>query len=354
MKIDKGELHSKISKLKGFVPTNSPMEALKGILYKNGYLIAASEEMVVKAKLEVLEGEDEEFIIPLKAFDFIGSLPLGVLEIKCKEETISFSVGKLKSNYKTHTAVNFAYERESIASDGITPIEVKRLKAAVDHVTYAAATNNANRTMMGVHIYSDAGKLNFICLDGHRVAWDSVEYAGNVDMIISKQSIEKIMKLNLEGDVLIAHDVNGVMFRTDDYEIYTRLIQGAYFDISKMFMQGELFTVINRKQFEEAMTRVKLCGDVNNKAPVAFSMKNSQIDIAFRSEFNDYSESIEVQEPWGKELKIGFSPWLLLECIKSFDSDELLLEMTGEKMPMIIKAGDSDMKALVLPVATRG
>lgn len=64
MKIDKNELSRKIAQIKGIVPKTTTIEALQGVLLKDGYLIASNTEVTVKAKLESAEGTP--FIIPAK------------------------------------------------------------------------------------------------------------------------------------------------------------------------------------------------------------------------------------------------------------------------------------------------
>ena len=89
MRINKSELSKKIGQLKGIVPSRTTIEALKGVLCSDGYLIASDTNLTIKAKLEGMEEETEPFIIPAKAFDFIGSLPDGELDISVS--TVSYT-----------------------------------------------------------------------------------------------------------------------------------------------------------------------------------------------------------------------------------------------------------------------
>lgn len=43
MKIDKNELAKKIGQLKGIVPSKTTSEALRGVLYKDGYLLPLTQ-----------------------------------------------------------------------------------------------------------------------------------------------------------------------------------------------------------------------------------------------------------------------------------------------------------------------
>ena len=44
---------------------------------------------------------------------------------------------------------------------------------------------------------------------------------------------------------------------------------------------------------------------------------------------------------------------LVLETLKAFTCDNIALGFTSPRTPMIVEAEDSDMKAMVLPVAIR-
>ena len=55
MRINKSELSKKIGQLKGIVPSRTTIEALKGVLCSDGYLIASDTNLTVKAKLEGME-----------------------------------------------------------------------------------------------------------------------------------------------------------------------------------------------------------------------------------------------------------------------------------------------------------
>lgn len=108
MRINKSELSKKIGQLKGIVPSRTTIEALKGVLCSDGYLIASDTNLTVKAKLEGMEEETEPFIIPAKAFDFIGSLPDGELEVSVSKGNLVIKTGKIKNQFKTLGAELFA------------------------------------------------------------------------------------------------------------------------------------------------------------------------------------------------------------------------------------------------------
>ena len=64
----------------------------------------------------------------------------------------------------------------------------------------------------------------------------------------------------------------------------------------------------------------------------------------------DYEEEIATQVEVEKQLKIGFNPRLLIEGLKAFECENIALVFSAPNAPFIIRAEDSDMKELILPV----
>ena len=100
MKLKKYELVRAIDKVKSVVQKNPQRPALGGVLIKEGYVIAANNEITIQVKVE---GADEEsFILPAKAFDLIKNLPEGEVEVKCDEKyVVTIQMEKIKNSYQS-------------------------------------------------------------------------------------------------------------------------------------------------------------------------------------------------------------------------------------------------------------
>lgn len=348
MNVDKNELSKKIGQLKGIVPKQTTIEALQGVLCKDGYLIASNNELTIKAKLEGMD--NESFIIPSKAFDLINSLPSGDVTITCTDDVVTIQMGKIKNKFKTHPVSKFMYQRDSLKTEDMATIEAEKLKEAISHVLYAIPTAGSNQIMTGMYLEADGTNLNFVGLDGHRISWDCVKFDNQFKLIVPRAAVEKVLQLDLHGDVSISYDKNGAIFQTEDYEIYTRLIEGEYFAYKKMFSEGDIRTYVERKQLLEAINRARLCGAVEDKAPVMLQLEGTEMHVSYKNSLADYDEDIQLQEDVGDGIKIAFDPRLFLDCLKAFSCENIAMSFATKAMPLLIKSEDSDMTALVLPV----
>lgn len=352
MRVDRSDLAKKINQLKGIVPKTTTVDALKGILCENGYLIASNNELTVKAKLEGMG--DDNFIIPVKAFDLINNLPDGEVDITCQEdEKLIIKMGNIKNQLKTHGASKFIYSRESIETTGEALLVAEELIEAISHVIYAIPDKDISAVMGGMYFECLDSNLNLVGLDGKRMAWDIVQYTGDFKLIIPKVALEKVMQLNMHGDLSFSYDKSSAVFKTDEYEIYTRLIEGEYFNyrhMITMLSDENIKTVVDRRALLEAMNRVRLCEDSNDKVPVVLNLSENTIHINYKNSTSNYIEEVAVKEKFCKELKIAFNPKFIIESLKSFDCTNVIMLFDSKRTPVHIKAEDCDMTSLVVPV----
>lgn len=347
MKLQKAELAQKLNKIKGVVPKKTTMPALQGILVKEGYLIANNMEMTVKAKLDGTE--DECFIIPERAFDLISNLPDGEVDISVTaENTITIKADKIKNKYQTMDPEQFPATASQEEGSELT-IKADMLLESIKRVSYAVPAQGSNPVMSSMCLQASGGQLNFVGLDGHVLAWDKVEYSGEFELLIPKNTVDKLKSLGMSGDVHIRHSKTGAVFITEDFEVYTRLIEGEYFKYQTMFKELPLHTVVSRMALLDAMTRAKMCTE--ERCPVRFELDGNSLSLSIKDKTTDYHETVELQEDMAEALTIGFDARLVLETLKAFDCENVGVSFGGPKMPMIVEAEDSDFKTIVLPVA---
>lgn len=138
-------------------------------------------------------------------------------------------------------------------------IKAGLLLESVRRVSYAIPQQGGNATMSTMCLQAKDGQLNFVGLDGHVLAWDKIDYDGEFELLIPKNTIDKLKTLGLTGDIRIRHSNAMAVFATKDFEICTRLVQGEYYKYQNMFKELPLHTVISRKELLDAMVRAKMC-----------------------------------------------------------------------------------------------
>lgn len=228
-------------------------------------------------------------------------------------------------------------------------IKAETLLESMKRVSYAVPAQGNNPIMSSMCLHASGGQLNFVGLDGHVLAWDKVDYDGEFELLIPKNTVEKLKSLGMSGDVQIRYSKTGAVFITEDFEVYTRMVEGKYFQYRTLFRELPLHTVISRIALQDAMIRAKMCTE--ERCPVRFELDGTALCLSIKDETTDYHETIELQEDIVEALTIGFNARLVLETLKAFDCENIRISFGGSKVPMIIEDEDCNFKTMVLPVA---
>ena len=220
---------------------------------------------------------------------------------------------------------------------------------AVKHVSYAISPFPGKSTMAALCLQAGGGMLNFVGLDGRVLAWDKVEYDGKFELLIPKNTVDRLLGIGLTGEVSIRHNKLRAVFATEDYEISTRLVDGQYYKYQSMFKEMPLHTSAVRFELLNAMVRAKMCTE--EKKAVRFEFTNDVLNISLNDNTTEYDETVNLREPMADDLVIGFDARLILDTLKAFNCEAVRLHLAGPKMPMIVEAeGRSMFRAVVLPV----
>ena len=142
------------------------------------------------------------------------------------------------------------------------------------------------------------------------------------------------------------------MFQSEGCEITSRIVNGSFFDVSRIVnMNMPISTVVDKKGMLDSLIRAKMCSGTEN-VPVRLYFKNDEVSVRVAVAKADYEETLELAKPVDNELKIGFNSKLLIDSLKSFDDDEVELNMENQKAPLLMR-GETDYIALVLPVMVK-
>lgn len=349
MRIGKSELAQKLNKLKGAVPKKGIAPALQGVLVSGGYLTASNMQVTVRAKIG--GSGDGAFIIPERAFDLIASLPDGDVEVSATGEgAITITAEKIRNRYQTMDPGLFPGAPGQ--EEGVQPtIRAEAFLESVRRVSYAIPAQGKNAVMSSLCLQAGGGELNFAGLDGRVLAWDKVRYGGEFGFLVPKETVDVLKSIGLSGEMQIRHGRAGAAFITEEFEVYTRLVDGQYFNYQSMFRKLPMRTAVQREELLGAVSRAKMC--TQGKCPAKFRLEGDSLGLSVESQTEEYHETVGLQEEMGEPLEIGFDAKLVVETLKAFTCGEVRLSFGGPRMPMVVEDGNSSFKAIVLPVAMK-
>lgn len=357
MKVQKWELANKIRKLRTVVPKQTSVPILQNILVEDGRLTATNMELTVSTTFQDSEGET--MLIPVKAFGLIDQLPSGELEISSRKRNgrngIMIRSGTaIKNVFETMDPAEFPRGGVYDSGENEATINGEELAGAIRNVLYAVAKTSAKQNMCAVCMECNGEALTFTGLNGQQVAQDWIPYAeAPFRLLIPRSAAEQLISLGLEGDVIINYSSVYASFQSDEYMVQTRLVEGEYFNVGKLFREEGYLVELMREPFSKAVRRADMCNEDSNPVPVRIDLEGDSLKVYIQSSAAAYSETLPINTDVGEKMTIGFNPALLRTTMESFGDEKVDAFFISPKMPLIVRSKTSQLRALLLPVMVR-
>lgn len=358
---DKSELVSSVSIVSKAVAVRSTTPILEciAITADNGEIrfTANNNELGIET---IVNGQiEEEGVVAIDAKIFseiIRKLPDNLVEISVDDQyQVKIVCEKSKFNLTGKSGDDFIYLPQIPETSSIE-ISQYSLKESIKQTIFSVADNDSNLVMTGELFEVIDNKLKIVSLDGHRISIRNInlnDSYGNKKVIVpgkSLQELNKILTGEMDEMVVIYFGENHLMFCFDATTIVTRLIDGNYFDVSRMISSDyETKVTVNKKQFLDSIDRATLLSREGEKKPVVMSFDDERVAITMKSFIGSMHEEIDIDKE-GKDIMIGFNPNYFIDALRVIDDEEITLYLINRKYPCLIKDEKESYVYLILPV----
>ncbi|MFA5560183.1 MAG: DNA polymerase III subunit beta [Acholeplasmataceae bacterium] len=237
------------------------------------------------------------------------------------------------------------------------------LKSIIKETNFATANTEKRPILTGVNFKYHDNHLYCVATDSYRLSQKNIKLRTNsktFNIVIPNKSLEEFNKIldSYHQDIELYINPNKVLFKLKEVLFQTRLLEGTYPDTQRI-IPTEFPVVIpfNKEELLSAVERVSLLSprdrDTNYNI-IKLSLRPDRI-VEINSTNSEVGDALEEIIPssdvTGEGLKIAFSSKYLVDALKSFSSNEVLIHFAGEVKPFIIKGNlDQDLMHLILPV----
>ncbi len=289
-------------------------------------------------------------------FEIIRKLPSDNVSITVDEEYhMNISCGKAKFNIMAKATDEFPY-LPNIVKDKNVNISQFTLKDIIRQTVFSISDNENAKVMTGELFEIHDSELKVVSLDGHRISIRKVKLNQSYDdvsvIIPGKTLIEisKIINGGMDDEVSIFFTDKHVLFEFEDTIVLSRLIEGEYYKIDKMFSTDyETKVTVNKREMLECIDRSTLLLKESDKKPVIIDVQDDYMKFAMNSAIGSMDEDIDASKE-GKDILIGFNPRFLMDALRVIDEDEITMYMINPKAPCFIRDQEETYIYLILPV----
>lgn len=231
------------------------------------------------------------------------------------------------------------------------------LKDAFSNVSFAVSKDSTRITLTGVFMKCEGDMLTTVAIDGFRMAINKAVVEGSYDFsaIIPSKAVMEVLKSigSYEGDVSISLGSAHAYFDINGTKLVTRLISGEYIDYNKIISQNcKSSVVVNRDTIYDSFDRAFLVASAEAKnVPCSVTSGKDTLNIdctSADSVMNDVIDDIKFE---GEKIDLDLNSRYMLDALKVISDDEVRIEFSGDKGPVLIKPTEGDNYLyLVLPI----
>lgn len=359
IKIEQKDLSRHINMAQKGISGRTTLQILNGILLEtmNGKLklTGTDLEISIETYVECEIEEEGSIVINSRIFgDMIKKLPDALIYISVENNNINIKCENSEFNILGNPPEEYP-DLPIILEQDHFEIQKDLFKNAIKETVFATIQDETRPSLSGVLLEIMDGYISFVALDGYRLALRKlpINTDKNVKIIIPGRALNEVNKILEETEEMlkVAIAPGHVIFNLGETVIYSRLLEGQFFNYREIIRKEHKTTVmINKREFQQSLERASLLAKEEKANLVKLIIEDGEIEIRSNSEIGNVNEKL-VANISGEDINIAFNSRYILEGIKIIDAEEIQLNYMGSLNPCIIKPlQDENYTYLVLPV----
>ncbi|MDB4939726.1 MAG: Beta sliding clamp [Candidatus Doudnabacteria bacterium] len=319
-------------------------------------LSSTNLEMGVNTWIRCKVDEQGGISVPAKTFvDLINNLPNDNVTLTTENNHLLIET----SNYQTKIKGLAPDEFPLIPQiEEQNPIEVKskELKTAISQTAFAAAYSETQPEISGILFNFEEGLLKMAATDRYRLAEKALTIKNSVvkSLIIPNKAVQELAKILGNGDSDVAQiffSQNQIMFKTEETELTSRLIDGQYPDYKQIVPQTFNTEIdLAADQLSTAMRTAGIFTQTGNNVTLEFEEPDK---LTISSSSGDLGES-KLNIPCkvtGQSGKIIFNHRYILDCLSTIGTKNVTFQIINENSPALLMSRDlPGYVYLVMPI----
>lgn len=342
--------------------TNIQIHELIYFEAKNNSLSLTSSDgeisILTKVSCNVIE-EGEMAINANIISNIVRKLPDELIKIEVDDAKIKITCNGSKFNI---LAFDY-YEKKDLKVPDVDYLEIQndKLKRSISQTEFATSMDETKLALTGILFELMDGYMNFVALDGYRVALKKLKlsYPSSMDksrLIIPRKSISEWTRIiDDEKITKIYKDDKDIIFESGDTTMYCKVIDKNYIDYTNIISDiSTTSLVVDRQELINSLERAQLLNNTQRANLIKINIEDDKCLIESNSEIGDLKETIQVQKE-GEDVKIAFNARYLIEGVKACDTKSIKMNLKSSLNPCLIypnesKYEDEEFTYLALPV----
>lgn len=284
--------------------------------------------------------------------DFISSLPSGVVDLTLDENKLGIVSEKYQSTINGVPAEEFPV-MPAIKDANTWSISAPILKNGLNQVVMAASNDEARPILTGVLFHTIEGKLYAAATDSYRLAEKELTSSKkDIKLLVPANAMQDLLRIisDYDGDVLVEHDDQQVLFKAGDVELVTRLIEGNYPDYQKLIPKSFATTAtLDTAEFTN-ITKVSSLFARESAGSITIHVAGKQVSIrSIASQLGENTAAADAETTG--EGDITLNSRYVLDALGALNGQKVTFGFNGKLEPSVLKDPEQkDYLHVIMPL----
>lgn len=286
--------------------------------------------------------------------DFVNNLPSGVIELEADEHRLHITTKDYESTINGISAEEFPV-MPALTNGTDWTVNAKLLKKALQQVVFAASSDETRPVLTAVYLHTYKGDLYAVATDSYRLAEKKIQkLAQETALLVPATALQDVLRIvaDYEGDVIVSHDEQQVLFRIGDVELVTRQIDGTYPDYRKLIPAKFVTTAQLKKDEFTTITKVSGLFARESAGSITIRLDEDKKQISIRSVASQLGENVSTAEAEVVgDGDVTLNSRYLLDGLHVFEGSTINLGFNGKLEPCVLRdTAHEDYLHLIMPL----
>ncbi|TVQ47881.1 MAG: DNA polymerase III subunit beta [Gloeocapsa sp. DLM2.Bin57] len=298
--------------------------------------------------------------------EIVSRLPEGEVTMFYEPNTLEdnplFTITSVSGRFQIRALSAEEYPELPIVIGETLHLPAETLLQGFKTTAFAASLDDSKQVLAGLHLHKTPENLEFATTDGHRLAvgiqqLDSISTEEELAMTIPVRAFRELERIlgnpQTEETVAFSFDDTQVAFEFKSQRLTSRKLDGVYPAYHKLIpAEFSRQVTMDKKGLLKALERMAILADQSSNL-VKFSIDNQGNRVFLEVEAADLGNAKETlpAEITGDDLDIGFNVKYLIDGLKAFNCNDVLVQLNAANQPVIFQPVDGSIVTyLVMPV----
>jgi DNA polymerase-3 subunit beta len=330
-------------------------------------LSATNLEMGITCWIGAKIQEEGSTTVPARTFTELVSTLIDQqveMTLNVRTQTLNVRSGSSNTDLKCIDSQEFPPMPSPDLDHGIQ-LNVADLKEMIQHVVFAASTDDARPILTGVLVNLHGNAITLAAADGFRLSVRNAELSSDVSRpisaVIPARALSELARISGDGEqaimMILPPGRGQVIFRMKDVELVSQMIEGTFPDYEQIIPRNyQTRTVLSTTTFLKACKQAEIFArEGSHIARINITpggeLQPGTVEISGQSEETGFNQTTVDASIEGPPLLIAFNVRFLREVLDVVKTPNVALETTVDTAPGVIRpVGEDNFLHVIMPM----